>query len=169
MEVLAASVIAVVGTLLGTMVTHRFQRQSTRLAARISREERDRQERLDACAVYGGALMDYRRGVLDHCFARRDDRPADECLTLRRELFQRRTAAQEAMFRVELLSDDADLIEAARHALSAVARVYYAVPDDLDEQRTMSRTAVYDFIEASKKQLARGQGEDGEDGEDAEP
>lgn len=162
MEVLAASVIAVVGTLLGTTVTHRFQRQAARLAARVSRDERDRQERLDAYVAYGGALMDYRRCVVHYWFARHEERPADERATLRHETAQGRTAAQEAMFRVELLSDDAELVGAARHALSAVARVYDAVPDNLSEQRTASRTAIYDFIEASKRQLARDAGEDPE-------
>ena len=155
MEVLAASVIAVLGTLLGAAATHRYQLRSAQLAARTALAEKTRQERLDAYATYGGALMDYRRSLIDYCFAKREGQPEEDRLTLRRESFQLRSVAQEALFRIELLSENTDLIQAGRDALNAVATVYECnTREALRERRDASRSAVYAFITAAKGHIS---------------
>ncbi|SFC89384.1 hypothetical protein [Streptomyces aidingensis] len=170
MEVLGASVIAVLGTLLGTTVAHHYQRKSTRLAAGIERAERLRQERLDAYAAYGGALMDYRRGVMDRWYAEREEHPDDDRLGLRRTSYALRTAAQEAMFRVELLTDSRPLVDRAREALTEVEQLY--ATDDravFARRRESSKAAIYAFVTASKAALdpagpAAGRGRSGNGG-----
>ncbi|WP_237720315.1 hypothetical protein [Streptomyces xiaopingdaonensis] len=122
MEAVAASVIAVVGTLLGAGTTHFFQLRAARRAERFARVERLRDERIDAYSAFAGALADYRRGRMDHWFARNDDRGATpaEIHEMRREAQRLRATAMEAMFRAELLTDSPHLAETGRRALKAV-------------------------------------------------
>ncbi|WP_269855624.1 hypothetical protein [Streptomyces sp. RPT161] len=62
------SVIAVLGTLLGSTVTHAFQRRTAERAARLTRDEKLRQERIDAYCGYAGALLEYRRVLVQRWF-----------------------------------------------------------------------------------------------------
>jgi hypothetical protein len=55
-----ASVIAVAGTLLGSVVTHVLQRRTAGHAERFARDERLRQERLTVYSVFAEAVMAYR-------------------------------------------------------------------------------------------------------------
>ncbi len=145
------------GTLLGTTVAHHYQRKSTRLAAEIERAERLRQERLDAYAAYGGALMDYRRGVMDRWYAEWDNHPEDDRLSLRRKSYELRTAAQEAMFRVELLTDSQALVDKARAALTEVETMYEKRDRKaFAERRASSKAAIYAFVTASRSALDSG-------------
>ncbi|MFF1562025.1 hypothetical protein ACFVY1_00595 [Streptomyces sp. NPDC058293] len=151
---MAASVIAVFGTLLGALVTHRQQLKSARLTAVMAREERVRQDRLDVYAAYGGALMDYRRCLMDHWYAEREGRHEEDLIALRRASFEQRAAAQEAMFRVELLTTGSALIDAGRQALTGVTGLRSAeTTEAFDEARAVSRRAIYAFITASKDHL----------------
>ncbi|MER7664471.1 hypothetical protein [Streptomyces sp. NPDC096193] len=52
------AVIAVIGTLLGSLITHVFQRQTTERAAQLARSEQLRQDRISAYSAFAGALVD---------------------------------------------------------------------------------------------------------------
>ncbi|MFE0930627.1 hypothetical protein ACFW4O_30810 [Streptomyces mutabilis] len=65
MEAVAASVIAVLGTLLGSGLTYLFQRQTMNRSEQFTRNERLRQERIAAYSAFAGALANYRRGQMD--------------------------------------------------------------------------------------------------------
>ncbi|EFL00237.1 conserved hypothetical protein [Streptomyces sp. SPB78] len=114
-DALAASLVAVFGTALGAALTHVFQRRNALRAESVAREERLRQERVAAFSSFAGALADYRRGQLDHWYARRREEPGAE--QLRREAARLRAVALEAMFRAELLTDSAELAATGRQAL----------------------------------------------------
>ncbi|MER5182012.1 hypothetical protein ABT009_27260 [Streptomyces sp. NPDC002896] len=62
MQVVATSVIAVLGTLLSSALTYVFQRRNAERSEQFARNERLRQERIDAYCAFGGAPADYRRG-----------------------------------------------------------------------------------------------------------
>lgn len=59
-EVVATSLVAVLGTLLGSVATYWIQRSTVRQQEGLARAERLRQERVEAFTGYGGALHDYR-------------------------------------------------------------------------------------------------------------
>ncbi|MFJ9033930.1 hypothetical protein ACIRQP_36715 [Streptomyces sp. NPDC102274] len=153
MEVVATSVIAVLGTLLGSGATYLFQRRTVLRTEEFTRNERLRQERIDAYCSFGGALANYRRGQMDHWFARHDGRVADasEVHELRREAQRLRAVAMEAMFRAELLTNSPALHAVGRQALKAVDRIPSAESrSELDQVRDVSRTLIYDFMAASR-------------------
>ncbi|MGH4027922.1 hypothetical protein ACQB60_03160 [Actinomycetota bacterium Odt1-20B] len=156
MEPLATSVIAVLGTLLGSALTHLFQRRATLRTEEFTRRERLRQERIDAYSSYGGALANYRRGQVDYWFARHGGRVSEESELheMRREAQRLRAAAMEAMFRAELLTDSAALHTMGRRALEAISRIATAeTRDELAREREVSRTLIYEFIGASRAHI----------------
>ncbi|WP_372347333.1 hypothetical protein [Streptomyces sp. KL116D] len=156
MVVVVTSVIAVLGTLLGAGLSHLLQSRTATRAEEFTLRERLRQERIDAYCAFGGALANYRRGQLDYWFPLHDDRSDDtaDLHELRREAQRLRAAAMEALFRVELLTDDAALIAQGREALGAVARIPTATDRDaLQTVRHTSRAGIQDFIAASRRHV----------------
>ena len=134
------SVVAVVGTLLGSLATHYFQRRNRADAERFERNERLRQERVSAYTTYGGALVSLRRAQIDRWYAiheRRDNADPD---AIRYETYRFRTEALEAMFRVQLVTESRELITVA-HA------------DEFKEARDVSRQDIFTFVEAARKHV----------------
>lgn len=153
MEVVVTSLIAVLGTLLGSSLTYLFHRRTALRAEQFTRNERLRQERIDAYCSYGGALANYRRGQMDHWFARHDGRPMEEesLHEMRRETQRLRTAAMEAMFRAELLTHSPALEALGRQALKAIDRIAETQSrEELEPARAASRSAIYEFVATSR-------------------
>ncbi|MEB8342754.1 hypothetical protein [Streptomyces endophyticus] len=153
MIVVATSVIAVLGTLLGATLSHVLQSRTAARGQDFARAERLRQERIDAYCAFGGALANYRRGQLDRWFPEHVDRPGEtaDVHELRREAYRLRAAAMEAMFRVELLTESPPLTALAQDAMASVDRITTA--DDREELRVIrdeSRGLMHEFIAASR-------------------
>lgn len=156
MEVVATSLIAVLGTLLGSSLTYLFQRRTTLRAEQFTRSERLRQERIDAYCAYGGALANYRRGQMDYWFAQHDGRrtEGEPLHEMRRAVQRLRTAAMEAMFRAELLTHSTALEALGRQALKAIDRIPDARSrEELEPIRTASRNVIYDFVAAARRHI----------------
>lgn len=156
MEVVATSLIAVLGTLLGSLLTYVFQRRTALRAEHFTRGERLRQERIEAYSAFAGALANLRRGQLDYWFAKHAGRLAEGETVhgLRREAQRLRTTALEAMFRAEMLSPSAALDAQGRDTLRAIDRI--SGTDDRDALkpvRDASRAAIYDFASASRRHI----------------
>ena len=148
------SVVAVVGTLLGSLATHYFQRRNRADAERFERNERLRQERVSAYTTYGGALVSLRRAQIDRWYAiheRRDNADPD---AIRYETYRFRTEALEAMFRVQLVTESRELITVAQQAIDSVDRVSVRTPaDEFKEARDVSRQDIFTFVEAARKHV----------------
>ncbi|MEU1665824.1 hypothetical protein ACI2L4_17700 [Streptomyces sparsogenes] len=150
MEAVLASVIAVLGTVLGSGVTHAFQRRSADRSEQFARTERLRQERIDAYCAYAGALLNYRRVLVQRWFVQHENRPDEDTPELREHVYELRYAAQEAMFRAQMLSDDPALVELSERLLAHVTELHHAEDRDrLNEIRERSRQGVRDFIAAA--------------------
>ncbi|MFJ9180500.1 hypothetical protein [Streptomyces sp. NPDC102360] len=153
MIVVATSVIAVLGTLLGAGLSHVLQSRTAARGQDFARAERLRQERIDAYCAFGGALANYRRGQLDRWFPEHVDRPGEtaDVHELRREAFRLRASAMEAMFRVELLTASPSLTALAQEAMASVDRIPAAGDrEELRVVRDQSRGLMHDFIAASR-------------------
>ncbi len=152
-EAVAASVIAVLGTLLGAGITHAFQRKAIERTEEFTRGEKLRQERIDAYCAYAGALVNYRRILVDRWFSRHENRP-DDGEEARFRSYEMRSEAQEALFRVQLLTSDAELVRLAWETLDQVADVHRADDrDGLAERRRVSRDAINAFVAAAQRHV----------------
>jgi membrane protein YqaA with SNARE-associated domain len=64
------SLIAVIGTLLGSTITYLFQRSHAGRAEAVARSERLRQDRIVAYSEFAGTITELRRGVITLWFHR---------------------------------------------------------------------------------------------------
>lgn len=155
MEVVIAGVIAVLGTLLGSLTTHVFQQRTIARSEQFARGEQLRQERIDTYSAFGGALANYRRGKMDHWFAQHVHSATTDLADMRRESQRLRALALEAYFRVQLLTDAPEVVEAARQALRAIDRIDQdGSRERLDQDRLASRSLIYEFVNTAKTQVA---------------
>ncbi|QNS06556.1 hypothetical protein [Streptomyces xanthii] len=156
MEVVATSLVAVLGTLLGSSLTYVFQRRTALRAEQFTRGERLRQERIDAYSAFAGALANFRRGQMDYWFAKHADRLTDgeSVHDLQREAQRLRAADLEAMFRAEMLTPSPELDAKGRQALRAIDLIRETDDrDTLAPARDASRSAIYDFAAAARHHI----------------
>ncbi|RII16954.1 hypothetical protein DSC45_14420 [Streptomyces sp. YIM 130001] len=154
MEAIIASAVAVAGTLLGSAVTLMVQRRIAEQAHRFARDERLRQERLDAYSAYAGALVDYRRSLVHLWFCLHGQPPPEDASGARIRTFELRSQAQEALFRAQMLTDDVALGGAAADVLDLVADLYKVESRALlDGRRSASRDAIQQLVMDAKRVL----------------
>ncbi|GAA4709711.1 hypothetical protein APR04_001034 [Promicromonospora umidemergens] len=154
MEIIVTSIVAVVGTLLGSLATHYFQRRNRADAERFERNERLRQERVSAYTTYGGALVSLRRAQIDRWYAVHEERQSADPDAIRYETYRLRTSALEAMFRVQLVTESGELIEQAQQAIDSVDRLSLRTPaEEFKDARDVSRQGIFRFVEAARKHV----------------
>src|SRR4051812_21856358 len=155
METVVASIVAVIGTLLGSGVTHVFQSRAAARSEHVARAERLRQERNDAYCAYAGALLDYRRVLVPRWFVRYDEEPCDEdSPELREEVYKTRYTAQEAMFRAQMVTEDQGALERTEQAMAAVTDGHPGRDRaSLARVRSATRQGIRDFIAATARQV----------------
>ncbi|WP_255954548.1 hypothetical protein [Streptomyces odontomachi] len=154
METIIASGIAVLGTLLGSGITLAFQQCTADRSHQFTRREKLRQERLDAYSAYAGALINYRRCLVHLWFCEHEQPPPEDPDTVRVRAYDLRSNAQEALFRVQMLTDDETLSGAAEDALAGVM----ALPKtsrraEFDEARVRTRDEISRLVQAAKQHL----------------
>ncbi|GGY22418.1 hypothetical protein [Streptomyces djakartensis] len=154
METIIASAIAVLGTLLGSGLTLAFQQRTTDKGHQFTRHERLRQERLDAYSAYAGALINYRRCLVHLWFCEHEQPPHEDPGVVRVRAYDLRSNAQEALFRMQMLTDDEALSQAAEAVLADVT----ALPKtdsrtELDQRRVKTRDDISQLVRASKRHL----------------
>lgn len=148
------SIVAVVGTLLGSLATHYFQRRNRADAERFERNERLRQERVSAYTAFGGALVNLRRAQMDRWFAIHNQRDGADPEALRYETYRLRTNALEAHFRVQLVTESRELIELGQRAIDSVDRLAPNLArDEFQDTRDESRQDIFSFVEAARKHV----------------
>lgn len=101
MSALYASLIAVFGTLLGSLSTYLFQARSAARAEASARTERLRQDRLAACSEFAAAITALKAAVVA-AWLRRED--PDDHSAARAEADRLGSLAESARFRLLLVS-----------------------------------------------------------------
>src|SRR5689334_12890648 len=119
MSAVLVSLIAVAGTLLGSLSTYLFQRRTALHTERVTREERLRQDRLAACGTFAAVITEVKRAVITAWFRR--DEHDDEWRAAMTEADRMGAAAEAAHLRLSLLTDDADLQRAANAVSAQIA------------------------------------------------
>ncbi|WP_369204874.1 hypothetical protein [Streptomyces sp. PU-14G] len=135
MEALWASVIAVVGTLLGSVITHVFQRLASQRGEDFARAEALRQERVAIFSAFAAAAEDYRRGQADRWYRKKEDRDSAEYVTARDEAHRLRTVARQELYRVRLVTDRRDVQSAAVKAYDCTRDVSKATDQEGHDTR----------------------------------
>jgi MoxR-like ATPase len=154
MQALVTSLIAVAGTLLGSMTSFLFQRRSADRTEEFARAERLRQERLTAYSAYAGAVTELKRGVVNLWFRRQEDPDGAEYVLARAECDRLGAAAEHAQFRMRLITEDPDLAALADAAFAAIDSISRATGQaQLAESETMCLDALNVFIAEAAAQL----------------
>ncbi|MFI1012223.1 hypothetical protein [Streptomyces sp. NPDC020965] len=144
------AVIAVIGTLLGSVVTHFFQRRATERAADLNRAEQLRQERISAYSAFAGSLVDYRRGQNDRWHRARETPGSVAAEEARIDSYRLRSGAHQALIRVQLVCDDAQALELAAAAFEVTNCMHEASDDDDRSRRSaQARETLSEFIGAA--------------------
>ncbi|MET7722263.1 hypothetical protein [Streptomyces mirabilis] len=154
METIIASAIAVLGTLLGSGITLAFQQRTTDRSHQFARREKLRQERLDAYSIYAGALINYRRCLVHLWFCEHEQPPPEDPDSVRIRAYDLRSSAQEALFRVQMLTDDATLGQTAEAVLADItALTKTETRSQLDRRRVQTRDDISRLVRAAKQHL----------------
>ncbi|MPY53405.1 hypothetical protein [Streptomyces acidicola] len=154
METIIASAIAVLGTLLGSGITLAVQQRTTDRSHEFTRRERLRQERLDAYSAYAGALLNYRRCLVHLWFCEHEQPPPEDPDAVRVRAYDLRSNAQEALFRVQMLTDDETLGQAAEAVLADITALSKTeARSELDERRVRTRDDISRLVRSAKRQL----------------
>ncbi|MFE2289439.1 hypothetical protein ACFXDJ_35370 [Streptomyces sp. NPDC059443] len=121
-----ASVVAVIGTLIGSWSTYAFQRRAAARTRAEAWEERLRQERLSAYSAYAGAVTELKRAQITLWFrSRSTPRDEESVMTAQLESDRLGAAAETAVFRLRLVADDPvlrPLMEPISAALGEIKR-----------------------------------------------
>ncbi|WP_216587000.1 hypothetical protein [Streptomyces brasiliscabiei] len=154
METIIASGIAVLGTLLGSGLTLAFQQRGADRSHDRARRETLRQERLDAYSVYAGALINYRRSLVHLWFCEHEQPPPEDPDAVRVRTYDLRSGAQEALFRAQMLTDDAALSQSAGAVLSEITALSkVAGRERFDEHRMRTLDHITRLIATAKQHL----------------
>ncbi|GAA3055397.1 hypothetical protein GCM10017562_20010 [Streptomyces roseofulvus] len=145
-----AALIAVAGTLLGVIATHWFQGRMTLRTAALARNEQLRQERIATYSAFAGAVVEYRHSQNDRWFRAVEEPGSDEAEESRHASYRQRTAARQALFRVQLVCDDAGVRRLAEAAFQQTHCMHEAVGTaDRARRSDEAKEALSRFIAAA--------------------
>ncbi|WP_328927966.1 hypothetical protein OG429_27815 [Streptomyces sp. NBC_00190] len=155
MDTVLTSVVAVAGTLIGSLSTYLFQRRTAERTEAVARRERLRQERLAAYSGYAAAVTDLKRAKITLWFRqRRSPRDEEALLAAFLESDRLGAAAETAAFRIQLVADDPQLRRLVEAVFAKVGEITHAE----DRQAVIAiesefEQAVRAFIDAAAGQL----------------
>ena len=147
MEAIWTAVIAVAGTLLGSAVTYLFQRRASERSEAFSFQQQLRAERMIAYSDFAGTIAEFSRSQDHRWFRVRDDPNNLAAFDSRIERDQFGSKAYHALARVQLVSRDIRLIDAARNAYDLTWDLHRAsTKEDLDARARRTNDALEEFI-----------------------
>jgi sensor domain CHASE-containing protein len=150
------AIIAVVGTLLGSVVTYQFQRRSADHAERTSFLQQLRLERMQVYTDFAGAITEYRRGQHDWWNRKNEDPNNPRVLEARVEAYRLRGVALHGLVRVQLVTSADTLLNEARHTYELTSRIHRAAnATELGEWGMEARNALEHFIEFASLDIQR--------------
>ncbi|MFI6104953.1 hypothetical protein ACIRD2_00840 [Streptomyces sp. NPDC093595] len=140
------ALIAVIGTLLGAVVTHFFQGRAAQRTAALTRAEQLRQERIATYSAFADAVVEYRQAQNARWY-RRNGSHAE---ATRLESYDRRAAARQALVRVQLVCSDPATVQLAEKVFE-VTHCMHEARDEADRERRSGQAveALTAFIEAA--------------------
>ena len=154
MEATYAAIVAVLGTLLGSVTTHLLERRTTAERAAAERHDRLRDEQLSACSAFAGALTELKRAVITLWFRRHGSQAPEERRDAWVDADRLGAAAEAARFRMLLVLDDPTLVGLADRAFSSLEDIKAVVDrDDLVDAERRFSEVVTSFVAAASRVL----------------
>ncbi|MFI1726703.1 hypothetical protein [Streptomyces sp. NPDC020489] len=154
MEVVLASLIAVAGTLLGSIITFTFQRRSSAQAELFARSLQLRQERLTTYSAFAGAVTALKQETVALWIRLQVDADSPETRRAFTECDRLGAAAENAQFRVRLLAEDDMLVALAASAFDAIGPIRRAsTRTELAEREQELQDALNAFIAGATSQI----------------
>jgi hypothetical protein len=145
-----ASLAAIIGVVLGSVLTYLFQARNARQAQVFARDQQFWQERLAAYSEFAGIVTDFRRGENDRWHREQEDPQGAPFISARDESYQLRAKATAAMCRVQLVGGDTALSQLAESALNATTEIHVATDEDDRARRgEKARLTLQDFLMAA--------------------
>lgn len=149
-----AAAIAVIGTLLGAVIAHRYQEKAAAHADR----QRNRQLFLDACADFIGLAEDYRRAQYDRWTSRQTAAGSDSALAARAESYRLYVEVRSSAFRLGLVAvgtEARDLAEQAAQVLVKTREIFFAEDKaDMLRRGNAAQQACEAFVARARDVLA---------------
>ncbi|OEJ27397.1 hypothetical protein AR457_25995 [Streptomyces agglomeratus] len=147
---MGTALIAVIGTLLGSVATHLFQRQAADRTAALARAEQLRQERISAYSAFAGALVDYRRAQNDRWHRKAEAPDSADAKNSRLDSYPLRSSARQALIRVQLVCADREAVRLAQDALEFTHSMHGAADEPERARRSeQAKEALDGFIDAA--------------------
>ncbi|WP_396446870.1 hypothetical protein [Actinomadura sp.] len=141
------SIVAVLGTLLGVLVSALAQRWNTSRSEQFNRERQLREEQLTAFSSFAGALVDYRRAEYDRAHKNIDEPGSAAHNDARGESYRARSTAHHELFRVQLTSDSIKLFRLAETALNAAENIHEATTkEQVRASGEKAKNALNEFV-----------------------
>jgi len=149
-----SAVVAVAGTLLGSIATYVFQRSFAERQERASRAERYRAERLAVYTEFAAAATDLRRAAYDR-WHRYQEQPESDAFTAARDEYYRVYAeARNAQLKLRLLTGDQELVQLAHDAVERATEIKDAGTEpERAERGVRAKDALDAFVATASAQL----------------
>ncbi|MBB6557203.1 hypothetical protein [Nonomuraea rubra] len=126
MQAVLTSLVAILGTVVGSVITFIFQRKAAERAEIFARNEWLLQQRMETYSTFSQLLMDLRAAQYNRWYRLRDDPDGEggaSFIAARDESYRLRAAAGHALFRVQLLAHDPRLVNLANEAVRLAAEM----------------------------------------------
>lgn len=145
---LVTTAIAVIGTLLGSIVSGRFQERAAARSVQASRGEAVRRDCLEAVTALAGAISDHRRTMWKRGDAVLKDASAERIEALREDCHATRSAVTRPLIALRVLIEDPEVRAAADRMITLTYALRQALPTPEDRTGTRYAAAKQRLTEA---------------------
>ncbi|MFI1169857.1 hypothetical protein ACH4UM_41575 [Streptomyces sp. NPDC020801] len=154
---LVTAALAIVATLLGAIVSGRFQERAAERGVRASHGEAIRRDRLKAVTALACAISDHRRAMWMRGDAVLKEAGTERIEALRGESHMTRSAVTRPLVALRVLIEDQAVRAAADHmvTLTYAMRDAYATTQELTAAREAAKVAHDTFVDTAAGYLAR--------------
>ncbi|WP_329156310.1 hypothetical protein OIU91_42775 (plasmid) [Streptomyces sp. NBC_01456] len=154
---LVTAALAIVGTLLGSIVSGRFQERAAERTVRVSHGEAIRRDRLEAVTALACAASDHRTAMWVRGDAVLKGDGPERIQTLRSASHMTRSAVTRPMVALRVLIEDPAVRAAADEmiTLTYALRDAYATTEDLTAAREAAKVAHDSFVDVAAGYLSR--------------
>ncbi|MEU1668504.1 hypothetical protein ABZ547_33980 [Streptomyces sparsogenes] len=154
---LVTAALAIVGTLLGSLVSGRFQERAAERSVRVSHGETIRRDRLEAVTALACAASDHRRTMWMRGDAILKGADAERIQALRSESQQTRSQVTRPLVAMRVLITDPTVRTAADHmiTLTYAIRDSFGSTEELTAAREAAMVAHDQFVDTAARYLAQ--------------
>ncbi|MEV5982856.1 hypothetical protein [Streptomyces sp. NPDC052114] len=155
LSTLGPAVLAIVATLLGAIVTGRFQERAAERSVRVNHGESIRRDRLEAVTALACAVSDHRRALWTRGDAVLKNADTQRIEALRGESHMTRSAVTRPLVALRVLIEDQVVRTAADRmiTLTYAVRNAYATSEELTTAREAAKAAHDTFVDTAARFL----------------